>query len=286
MSCPAPGVWPVEERPARRGGRLVLWAIVVAGVVLSAWRIGFFPWEYFGADRRQAFADWFSRFGRIDLSAETLAKAGSGVVETLSIAAIGTTIGACIGMALLPVSTRILYAAGPLVEEERPLLRRSAALALHHAARLVANGLRTVPYLIWAVIMVFMVGLGAFPGALAIGLHTGGVLARLFATAVDHIDTRSLAALRASGASPMQTFVFGVLPQARPALVNYFLYRFEVNVREAAVLGVVGAGGLGFHLKLALDTFSFAELGTYLVATMALVLTVDLVAARLRRLLM
>ena len=253
-------------------------------VVLSAWRIRFFPWEFFDASRRAGFLDWVARFQKLDGSSEVLGRVAAGAAETLAIAAVGTTIGAAIGLALLPISTRLLYVTGPLVDEERrSVTTRGVGLALHHGARLIANGLRTVPYLIWAVLMVFMVGLGAFPGALAIGLHTGGVLARLFATAVDHVDTRPLVALRAAGASPLQTFLFGVLPSARPALVNYFLYRFEVNVREAAVLGVVGAGGLGFHLKFALDTFNFGALGTYLLATMALVLGVDAISARLRR---
>lgn len=292
MSCPAPGVERrddglPEDRRGARSPTLLLWGIVVAFVVLCAWRISFAPWEFLSEERRTAFVEWFSRFGRVDLTEETLRNVWKGALETLAIAVVGTTIGAAIGLLLLPVSTRILFVAGPLVDEERDRgVVRGALLALHHGARLLANGLRTLPYLIWAVLLVVMVGLGAFPGSVAIGLHTGGVLARLFATAVDHTDTKPLEALRAAGASPLQTFLFGVLPQSRPALVNYFLYRLEVNVREAAVLGVVGAGGLGFHMKLAIDLFDFPALATYLLATIALVLGVDAVSTRLRRVLL
>lgn len=263
-----------------------LWiAAAAAGVlVLCAVRLGFRPDQILGSDGRRAVLDWIARFRVPDTTPEALRNAAVGAGQTLAIAFIGTLAGACIGFALMAFACRNLLVRGPLVDEEpASAASRTAVLAAHHAARLVANGLRTVPYLVWAVLLILTVGLGPFPGAIAIGLHTGGVLARLFSTALDEVDPRALVALRSSGASPLGVFTYGMLPAARPALLSYALYRFEVNVREAAVLGVVGAGGLGLHLKLALDRFDFAALGTYLLATMALVLAADAVSAQVRK---
>ena len=143
--------------------------------------------------------------------------------------------------------------------------------------------MRTIPYLILAMLFVFMVGLGPFAGALALALHTGGVFGRLYAQAIDELDPRPLLALQATGASRFQIWFYGMLPALRPALLSYTFYRWEVNIREAAVLGFVGAGGLGYHIQFALGTFHWSALGTYLLATLVLVLAVDALSARLRK---
>ena len=268
-------------RPWRAIG---LGAVALVLLALCARWLEFEPAKLFGREGVDALVGWFARFRTPDVTPDALRNAATGAGQTLAIAFVGTLAGSVIGFALMAFSCRTLLVRGPLVDEEpaAPLVR-SARLAAHHAARLVANALRTVPYLVWAILFILTVGLGPFPGALAIGLHTGGVLARLFSTALDEVDPRSLVALRSSGATAFGVFLFGMLPSAKPALLSYALYRFEVNVREAAVLGVVGAGGLGLHLKLALDRFDFAALATYLLAIMALVLLVDAVSAQVRK---
>ena len=218
------------------------------------------------------------------LDSETLHRAASGVLETLSMSIVGTFLGALAGLVLMPFCSETLFARGVLVDEEDRLPgSRAAASGVHHAARLVANLLRTVPYFVWAVLFWFMVGPGTFPGALAIAVHTAGVIARNYAQALDQVDLRPSAALRASGSRRSHVFLFGMLPAARTALVSLTLYRWEVNIRESTVLGLVGAGGLGFHLSYGIGIFDWKAVGTYLAAIIVLVLCVDALSSYVRR---
>lgn len=281
MSAGAPSA-SVPRRPVPWAA-LALSAAIVAGVVLSAVRLGFDPFRLFTGEGLDALGAWCAKLRGFDLSSAALANAARGAWETFAISLVGTAIGAVIGVALLPWASRVLHVEGPLVDDDRPFPSRAFAWTMHQSARLLANGLRTVPYLVWAMLLIVLLRIGPFPGAVAIGLHTGGVLSRLYATALDHADMRPLEALRAAGASPFRIFVWGALPQCRAPLASYTLYRFEVNVREAAVLGIVGAGGIGRHLKDSLDWFDYRAFATYLVAVMALVLTVDVLSAAVRK---
>src|SRR5206468_5059906 len=108
-------------------------------------------------------------------------------------------LGAAFGFVLMPFCAESLFVRGALVDEERrPFAARAAAALVHQTALLVANVLRTVPYFVWAMLFWFMVGQGVFPGALALAVHTGGVIARNYAQALDRVDPRPCAALRAS----------------------------------------------------------------------------------------
>lgn len=219
-----------------------------------------------------------------DTSAANLARAAEGAWETLCMSIVGTVIGSVIGFALMPFCSESLLARGPLLDEERRSAGRfGAEVALHQAARLAANFLRTVPYFVWAVLFWFMVGPGTFTGALAIALHTGGVIARNYAQALDQIDLRPSLALRAAGARRTHVYLFGMLPAARTALASLTLYRWEVNLRESTVLGMIGAGGLGFHLYYAIGIFDWNRAATHLFAIMALVLAVDTLSAFVRK---
>ncbi|HET6922140.1 MAG TPA: ABC transporter permease subunit, partial [Anaeromyxobacteraceae bacterium] len=130
--------------------------------------------------------------------------------------------------------------------------RRAGLAAVAWTARGLLNLGRTLPELLWALVLIFAVGLGPFAGALALGIHTAGVLGRLYAETLEEVATPPVDALRAAGASGAAASVFAVLPQAFPQLVAYTLYRWEVNIRASAVLGVVGAGGLGGLLHVSL----------------------------------
>jgi phosphonate transport system permease protein len=219
-----------------------------------------------------------------DLSPENLDRVAHGAVETLCMSVVGTTLGACIGLVLMPFCCESLLARGALVDEDgRSPGRHAAALAVHHAARLTANVLRTVPYFVWAVLFWFMVGPGTFTGALAIAIHTGGVIARNYAQVLDQVDLRPCQALRAAGSRRTHVFLFGMLPSARAALASFTLYRWEVNLRESTVLGLVGAGGLGFHLSYAIGIFDWNRAATHLFAIMALVLAVDALSSYVRK---
>lgn len=148
---------------------------------------------------------------------------------------------------------------------------------------LVLNTLRSVPELVWATITVLCVGLGPFAGALALGLHTAGVLGRLYAEALANAPQGPARALRLAGASGSQAFLYGTLPGAAPQLIAYTLYRWEMNIRMAAILGFVGAGGLGQLLYFELSLFHYAQAATVILAMLLLSVAVDQSSAWLRR---
>ena len=141
--------------------------------------------------------------------------------------------------------------------------------------RLVLNGLRAIPELVWAALMVLAAGLGPNAGTLALALHTAGVLGRLFAEALENTPTAPAEAIRLQGGSQISAFCYGTLPNLWPQLLAYTLYRWENNLRMASVLGFVGAGGLGQMLYVNLSLFQEAQASSVILAMLALVFAVD-----------
>jgi phosphonate transport system permease protein len=153
---------------------------------------------------------------------------------------------------------------------------------LRQVARFALNVLRSVPELVWATLMVLAAGLGPFAGTLALALHTTGVLGRLFAEAIENAPPAAETSLREAGAGSALAFLYGTLPLVWPQFIAYGLYRLEMNIRMAAVLGFVGAGGLGQMLYFHLSIFQQAEAATVLIAMLLLVLAVDALSHLLR----
>ncbi|MDH0868164.1 phosphonate ABC transporter, permease protein PhnE [Mitsuaria sp. GD03876] len=154
---------------------------------------------------------------------------------------------------------------------------------LYQLTRQGLNVTRSVNELILALVFVSAVGLGPFPGVLALAVHGAGMLGKFFAEAIEEIDQGPLEALRATGARPLQVIVFGVLPQVVTAWIAVVLYRFEVNLRSATVLGMVGAGGLGFELVGSLKLFKYPETATCIIVITVMVVAADFVSSQLRR---
>jgi len=148
--------------------------------------------------------------------------------------------------------------------------------------RLLLNVLRSVPELAWAGLLLIGAGLGPFAGTLALAAHTTGVLGRLFSEAIENAPPGPAAALRAHGVGTGRVFLYATLPQLLPQLLSYALYRWENNIRAAAVLGVVGAGGLGQLLAFHLGLFQMGKTATVLLAMLALVALVDVASYALR----
>ena len=186
--------------------------------------------------------------------------------ETLYIALWGNVIALLIGLPL-----GVLAAAN---------VTRSAVL--RNGAKAVLNLLRSISELIWAVFFVAAVGLGPFPGALALGVNFGGILGRLYAEALENIDKGPVEALQATGASRLQVILYAMFPQALPQFVTYNLYWFEVGVRSATVLGMVGAGGIGFELVTTIRLFEWRETGVVLLLILAMVTIIDLASTWIR----
>ncbi len=152
----------------------------------------------------------------------------------------------------------------------------------YHVARRVAEFFRTVPDLVFALIFVFAFGLGPLPGVLAIALHSLGANAKLFSEANENIDMGPVEGLRASGANWVQTMRFAVLPQVLPNYASYVLWRFEINVRTAAVMGFVGAGGIGMELMTAVRSLYYEDISAILILIVLTVTLIDMGCEKLR----
>lgn len=192
-----------------------------------------------------------------DLEADFVRKTLLGSLQTFAVAAVGTLLAAAFG---------ILFAL-PAAGRQGTAARRLARFAM--------NLLRSVPELVWATLMVLAAGLGPFAGTLALALHTTGVLGRLFAEAIENAPSAPETGLLDAGAGSAVAFVYGTLPLVWPQFIAYSLYRLEMNIRMAAVLGFVGAGGLGQMLYFHLSIFQQAQAATVLIAMLLLVLAVD-----------
>ena len=155
---------------------------------------------------------------------------------------------------------------------------------IYHAVRTVLNFLRTIPDLALGLLFVAAVGLGAFAGTLALAVHTATVLGKLLSESVENIDGGIVEAIRATGAGYIQILSFAVLPQILPDLISFTLYRLETNIRAASVLGLIGAGGIGYLMNTSFRTFQYQEAAAIVLVLIALVVLVDYLSSRLRNL--
>ena len=154
---------------------------------------------------------------------------------------------------------------------------------VYAAARTLLNALRSVPELIMGIVFVAAVGFGALPGVLALGLHSVGMVGKFFAEAVEHVDQAPVEAARAAGASPLQIVYHAVLPQVLPRFADVAIYRWEYNFRASTVMGMVGAGGIGFELMGSLRIMLYREVSALLLVILAMVTVVDAISGRLRK---
>lgn len=184
-------------------------------------------------------------------------------LETLDIAIFGT-----IGGIVLALPLSVLAAANV-----------SPARWLYHIARGLIGFARAVPDLVWALLFVTAVGLGPFPGGLALAVHSIGMLGRLFAETIENMDMAPIDALSLTGASRTQVFTHGVLPTVLPALAGIGLYRLDENIRSSLVLGFVGAGGIGFQLLTAMNLFQYQEVSLLLIIIFVIVFLAERLSA-------
>jgi len=189
-----------------------------------------------------------------------------GLAETLRIAILGT-----IGSVILSIVFGVL-AAETVV---RPLIWRPV--------RAVLAVIRSIPLILVAMLMVAAVGLGPLPGVLAITFHATGMLAKFYAEAIDGVDRAPVLALEGTGATRLQRLRFGVWPQMAPVVLRDTIFRFELNLRESLILGVVGAGGIGFYIQTYVRSFQYEKAATVTLAIAALILLIEALNSILRR---
>jgi phosphonate transport system permease protein len=220
-----------------------------------------------------------------DLSPSFLSVVAAAAARTVAIAVVGTALAIAVAVPLAILATATLFRRGPLLEGEPRTFAGVVLSAASAVARAALGFLRAVPDLVWALFFVVGVGLGAVPGVLALALGYGGVLGRVLADLFEDVDPRPLEALRTTGATRAQIFLFGIWPQARPSAVAYTLYSFECCVRAAAVLGLVGGGGIGYEIALSMRLFEYGQIVTLVGALLLLVWLTDACSAALRRML-
>ena len=185
--------------------------------------------------------------------------------ETLAMSIIGTLIAAILGLSMALVATS------------------NSSKFCYSCVRLILNALRSIPELVWAAILLVALGLGPFPGTVALALHTTGVLGRLLTESIENLPVESARSLGLNGASQSAILMYATLPLLLPQLVSYSLYRWENNIRAAAVLGVVGAGGLGQMLYFHLSLFQTSQACSVMIAMIALVALVDTMSYKIRQ---
>ena len=188
------------------------------------------------------------------------------LLETLLIAYLGTLLGAAGGF------LACFFSAGNVTSSRTALF----------ASRRLLEVCRTVPEIVFALIFVVAFGLGPLPGVLALAIHTGGALGKQFAEVIENIDMKPIDGLTATGASWTTTMRFAVLPQVLSNFVSYALLRFEINVRGAAIMGFVGAGGIGQELLTAIRKFYYSDISAMLIMLIATVMVIDVATERVR----
>ncbi|MDO8933828.1 MAG: phosphonate ABC transporter, permease protein PhnE, partial [Rhodocyclaceae bacterium] len=154
---------------------------------------------------------------------------------------------------------------------------------VYQFTRGLLNALRAIPELILGIIFVAAVGFGALPGVLALGLHSVGMIGKFFAEAIEHADEAPIEAARAAGATPLQVLLHGVIPQVLPQMADISIYRWEYNFRASTVMGMVGAGGIGFELMGSLRIMQYQEVSAILLVILLMVTLVDTFSSTLRK---
>jgi len=240
----------------------------LALMILSFWSLDLQWGKFLSFEAFKKMGRFLAELTQLESRPPFLKKLLLAALETLAMSAVGTLLAVVLGLALaLPASKT--YDGNPA---------RWRGLS-----RLALNALRSIPELIWATLLLIAAGLGPFAGTLALGLHTAGVLGRLFAEAIENVTPGAGQALRVRGVRESKVFLYATLPQILPQLVSYTLYRWENNIRAAAVLGVVGAGGLGQMLAFHMGLFQMGETGSILLAMLVLVALVDALSFASRR---
>jgi phosphonate transport system permease protein len=189
-----------------------------------------------------------------------------GALQTLEIAVVGTSLAALLALPLGFLSARNVAPPG-----------------VFYGVRGVLNLFRSIDTMVYALFFVAAVGLGPFPGVMAVLVYTVMSLAKLYSEAIEGIDTSPVEAITASGATRLQILRYGVIPQIIPLFISYILYRLETNIRAAAILGFIGAGGIGFCIQTYLRMMNYRAAACVLLMKIIMVMAVDFASSQIRK---
>jgi phosphonate transport system permease protein len=237
----------------------------------------FRPWQLLEGESLRQTGLFIGSFFPPATQAEFLALVARETWRTVAIATAGITLALVLAIPLTLLSTRVLSISA--------LSGRMAGLpfALRQGLRWLLTVLRSIPELVWALVLVRVVGLGPTAGVLAIALTYGGMLGKVYGEILESGETHTTEALMRNGAGRLQAFFYAVLPTNAAELVSYTVYRWECAIRSSVVLGFVGAGGLGQQMDNSMKMFNGGEVATMLLVFIALVALADRVSAALRK---
>lgn len=250
--------------PAEQWKRRPVWGAATALTIYCLYRFGFFTW---------IFVDGVLKFGSVVI-AQLFPPTGWDQLpmflrvmgETLAMAFLGTVLGAVVAFPLAFLASKNMM---PL----RPL---------QFGTRRFADLLRAFDYLIWALIFVRAIGLGPMAGIMAIAIVEVGTFIKLYSEAIENLDRKQMDGIRAAGGSRLHVIRYGVLPQVMPMMISNTLYMFEHNARSASILGIVGAGGIGFLLSDRLRAYELQEACLIILMVIVTVYAIDFLSKKLR----
>jgi phosphonate transport system permease protein len=250
--------------PAERARRWLIGSVATLLAVYCLYRFEFFTWN---------FIDGILKFGAV-VVAQLFPPTGFDQIglflrvmgETLAMAFLGTVLGAVVAFPLAFLASKNMMPIRPV----------------QFGTRRFADLLRAFDYLIWALIFVRAIGLGPMAGIMAIAIVEVGTFVKLYSEAIENLDRKQMDGVRASGGNTLQVIRFGVLPQVLPMMVSNTLYMFEHNVRSASILGIVGAGGIGFLLGDRLRAYELQEACTIIILVILTVYAIDFLSKKLR----
>jgi phosphonate transport system permease protein len=250
--------WSPAQAALRWGGQLLLAGLTA----VMMWHVGV-RWEYL-SDAPAQMGDLLGRMLPPEWSfADALVRP---LAQTINIATLGTAAAIVLAVPLA------FFGA----------LNTTPGRTTYALARLVIVVTRSVDTLIWALIFIIVVGPGPLAGALAVAVRSIGFVGKLFAEAIEEIHQGQVEAVAATGASRLQTLLYGIVPQVKPVVVGVSIYRWDINIRESTVLGLVGAGGIGFTLNEAILGLEWARVGLVIVVILAVVLLAEALSAYAR----
>ncbi|WP_025719451.1 phosphonate ABC transporter, permease protein PhnE [Paenibacillus sp. 1-18] len=259
---------PTLRRPV--GSRLRLWAIAILLIIIYIWAFRGMQFEGLQGTAKSVSVAILDGFLHPDWSFVYIPEGEDllrGLLDTLVISILGTFVSAFV---CLPFA----FWASSNMTRLRPL---------SGSGKFVLSVIRVFPEMIVAILFIKAVGPGSFAGVLALGIHSIGMLAKLFSETIENVDHGPQEALVACGANRLQVIFFAVLPQVIPQFLSYSLYRFEINIRSATTLGLVGAGGIGTPLLFALQMRNWNRVGVILLGIVVLIILTDLISGWLRK---
>jgi phosphonate transport system permease protein len=255
------------------GGAAVVWSVTEAQVD---------PRALFAPEARTNIATFLVGMLPPETSHSFLRSMVMPVLETIQISIMGMLIAVVIGLPLGIVATSTLTWAG-ILNERHVGSGRVLRFVPYALARGVLSVFRSIPEFVWGLMFVRAVGLGPFAGVLAIGVAYGGMLGKVYSEILEGVNPRPAETIQAAGARRIAVIAYGILPSALPSFISYTLYRWECAIRASAILGFVGAGGLGQQIELSMRMFNFHEVLTLLSILGVLVAAVEAVSALIRR---